>query len=139
MPEMIESYNHQGKIGVMVQFSCEDDFAFRTTELQAVIKGIAVHIAAASPIVVNASDLSPRVRNDGLEKTIADTKVLDAETKLNAISKANQYINEQYCLLSQRYAKDPERTVEEVLQEVSSALDINLEVVRFIRWQTNQT
>ena len=98
-----------------------------------------MHIAAKSPIVVNPSDLSTRARNDELEKTIADTKMLDAKTKLNAISKANQRINEQYCLLSQRYAKDPERTVEELLQEVSSALDINFEVVRFIRWQTNQS
>ena len=123
----------------MVLLRCNDDFAFKTPELQEIAKGMAIHIAAKSPIVVNPSDLSPRARNDELEKTIADTKMLDAEAKLNAISKANQRINEQYCLLSQRYAKDPERTVEEVLQEVSSALDINLEVVRFIRWQTNQS
>ena len=58
----------------MVLLQCNDDFAFKTPELQEAAKGIAMHIAAKSPIVVNPSDLSTRARNDELEKMIADTK-----------------------------------------------------------------
>ncbi|MEM7053400.1 MAG: hypothetical protein AAF446_02515, partial [Pseudomonadota bacterium] len=130
MPDMIESYNHHGRIGVMVQFRCNDDFALKTTELQEVTKGIAVHIAAASPTVVDPSELSPKIRNDELADNVASAKELHAEARLKAISEANQRINEQHCLLSQRYVKDPERTVGELLEELSSTLGVNLTVVR---------
>jgi translation elongation factor EF-Ts len=45
----IETYNHNNRIGVLVEFRAIDDFTFRTEEFQALAKEIALHIAACNP------------------------------------------------------------------------------------------
>src|SRR5687768_5302248 len=47
---MIGHYIHQGgKIGVLVEVNCETDFAARSEAFQALVKDIAMHIAAQNP------------------------------------------------------------------------------------------
>jgi translation elongation factor EF-Ts len=45
----IATYNHNNRIGVLVEFRAIDDFTFRTDEFQALAKEIAIHIAACNP------------------------------------------------------------------------------------------
>src|SRR5262245_32632185 len=47
---MVGSYIHPGaKVGVLVEINCETDFVAKTSEFQALVKDIAMHVAAASP------------------------------------------------------------------------------------------
>ena len=49
---VIGSYIHAGaKVGVLVELNCETDFVAKTPEFQALVKDIAMHVAAASPAV----------------------------------------------------------------------------------------
>ena len=62
---IIGHYIHMGgKVGVLVEVNCETDFVARTPEFQTLAKEIAMHIAAASPLVVKREDLP----GDTLEK-----------------------------------------------------------------------
>src|SRR5262245_60657882 len=55
---MIGYYIHQGgKLGVLVEVNCETDFAARSPEFQALVKDIAMHIAAQSPLYVRREDV----------------------------------------------------------------------------------
>jgi translation elongation factor EF-Ts len=45
----IETYNHNNRIGVLVEFRAMDDVTCRTDEFQALAKQIALHIAACNP------------------------------------------------------------------------------------------
>ena len=55
---MIGHYIHMGgKVGVLVEVNCETDFVARTPDFQTLAKEIAMHIAAASPLVVKREDL----------------------------------------------------------------------------------
>ena len=55
---VIGHYIHMGgKVGVLVEVNCETDFVARTPEFQTLAKEIAMHIAAASPLVVKREDL----------------------------------------------------------------------------------
>jgi len=44
-----ECYSHNAKIGVLVEFSLETDFAARTGEFLEFARNIAMHIAASNP------------------------------------------------------------------------------------------
>ena len=55
---LIGSYIHMGgKIGVLVEVNCESDFVARTDDFQAMVKEIAMHIAAAAPQYVRREDV----------------------------------------------------------------------------------
>src|SRR5688572_7725651 len=45
----IETYNHNGRIGVVVQVNCETDFVTRTPEFLSLCHEIAMQIAAINP------------------------------------------------------------------------------------------
>src|SRR5690606_36442492 len=55
---MVGHYIHMGgKIGVLVEVNCESDFVARTDDFQALVKEIAMHIAAAAPQYVRREDV----------------------------------------------------------------------------------
>src|SRR3989449_10862453 len=55
---MVGQYIHAGgKLGVLVEVNCETDFAARSAEFQALVKDIAMHIAAQNPIYVRREDV----------------------------------------------------------------------------------
>jgi translation elongation factor EF-Ts len=49
----IETYNHNHRIAVMVEFDAADDFALRTDEFRRFAHQIAIHIAAMAPASVD--------------------------------------------------------------------------------------
>ena len=54
----IGSYIHMGgKIGVLVEVNCESDFVARTDQFAALVKEIAMHIAAADPKYVRRDEV----------------------------------------------------------------------------------
>jgi elongation factor Ts len=54
----VGSYLHMGgKIGVLVEVNCESDFVARTDQFAALVKEIAMHIAAADPQYVRREDV----------------------------------------------------------------------------------
>lgn len=55
---LIGSYIHAGgKIGVLVELNCESDFVARTEDFLALLKEIALQVAAASPTWVRREDV----------------------------------------------------------------------------------
>src|SRR5262247_4322688 len=59
---MIGHYIHAGgKLGVLVEVNCETDFAARSEDFQALVKDIAMHIAAQNPLYVRREDVPGEV------------------------------------------------------------------------------
>ena len=53
----IGSYIHMGgKIGVLVEVNCETDFVARTDAFQSLVRDVAMHVAAASPVAIRRED-----------------------------------------------------------------------------------
>ena len=64
----VASYIHMGgKIGVLVEVNCETDFVARTEGFQALVKDIAMQIAAAAPLFVRREEVPPEVVAKELE------------------------------------------------------------------------
>jgi elongation factor Ts len=133
----IGSYIHMGgKIGVMVELGCETDFVARTDQFQSLLKDLAMHIAAANPLAVSSdqipADVIEReravfreiVKNEGKPENIRDKIV---EGKLKKFFQDN-------ALLDQQFVKDPDRTVKDLVTEVSAKTGENIVVRRFARY-----
>ena len=62
---LVEAYIHMGgKVGVLVELNCETDFVAKTDAYKALVRDIAMHIAATNPICVNREE----VPSDVIEK-----------------------------------------------------------------------
>ena len=134
---VIAAYIHAGsKLGVMVEVNCETDFVARTDEFQAFAKNVAMHVAASAPLVVARDDLDEasleRERAIYREQTLAEGK---PEKVLDRIvdGRMEKYYQE-VCLLEQDFVRDPDKTVKDLLMELTAKCGENVTIRRFSRF-----
>jgi elongation factor Ts len=132
---VIGTYNHDGRIGVLVEVNCETDFVARTEDFATLVKDIAMHIAASSPVYVSAADISDADRDKAAaefkEKAKAEGKPADMVDKI-VDGQLKKYFAEK-CLLDQPYVKNPDQTVGDYVKENIAKLGENIVVRRFSR------
>jgi elongation factor Ts len=141
----VGSYIHMGgKVGVLVEVNCETDFVARTEEFQALVKDIAMHIAAAEPRYVTREEV-PR---DVLDKEREITRAQIANDPKNA-NKPEQVVEkivegrlnkfyEESVLLDQPFVKDPAKTINELLTEKIAKTGERITVRRFTRYKMGE-
>jgi elongation factor Ts len=137
----IGNYLHfGGKIGVMVELNCETDFVAKTDEFVELAKNLAMHIAAANPLAVSPDDISPEVvereRGIFLEQIRAEGKPEHIAEKI-VEGKLRKFFEES-SLLKQPFVKDPQKSVEQLITEVSAKTGEKIEVARFSRLQVGE-
>lgn len=133
----IVSYvHHNGKIGVLVQLNCETDFVARNEKFLELGKNIAMHIAAANPLVVKAEDVSPELIEKEKEvqraALIEEGKPADKVDKILE-GKIKKFVSD-ICLLDQGFVKEPEKTIGDLIKSNIAALGENIAVGRFVRY-----
>lgn len=132
---VVTSYIHAGgRIGVLLELNCETDFVARTEDFQNLANDIAMHIAAANPLYISASDIPVEVieKEKEIYKEQAGDKPADVLEKMLEGKVAKYY--EEVCLLSQPFIKDGDKTVEELLGEATGKMGENIQVGRFTRY-----
>lgn len=132
---VIGNYNHDNRIGVIVEVNCETDFVARGEIFQALVKDIAMHIAAASPLYVTSDDIPveerDRVVAEFKEKAANEGKPADMIEKI-VEGQVQKYFAER-CLLDQPFIKNPDQTVGEMVKESAARINENVVVRRFAR------
>lgn len=134
----VTSYIHTGgKIGVLVEINCETDFVANTDNFIDFCKNIAMHIAAASPVALQAEDVSPELI--AREKDIYRAQILEEGKPENMVDKIvegkiNKFLKE-CCLLSQPYIRDTQKTISDLLTETIARIGENIQIRRFSRFQ----
>lgn len=137
----VGAYVHPGgKIGVLVEINCETDFVARTAEFQALVKDIAMQVAAANPRVVRREEVSP----DELEKEKAIYRQQALETgKPEKVveriveGKIERFFSE-ICLLEQSFIKDPDKNITNVINDAIARLGENIQIRRFARYHLGE-
>ncbi len=138
---LVGAYIHAGgKIGVMVELDCETDFVARTPEFQALLKELAMQVAAASPRYIRREEVSPEELER--EREIYRRQALDSgkpEKIADKIveGKMDRFYSE-VCLLEQAFIKDPDRKVADLVQDAVARLGENIQVRRFMRYQVGE-
>jgi elongation factor Ts len=132
---LIGTYNHDNRIGVLVEVNCETDFVARGEIFQTLVKDVAMHIAAASPLYVSSDEIpadeQERVTAEFKEKALNEGKPADMVDKIVA-GQVSKYFAER-CLLEQPYVKNPDQTVGEYVKENAARINENVVVRRFSR------
>ncbi len=132
---IIGTYNHDSRIGVLVEVNCETDFVARNELFTDLVKDIAMHIAASNPEFVSADDVPKEVHDAKIaeftEKAKAEGK---PENMLENIvgGMVHKYFGER-CLMHQPFVKNPDQTVEDYVKEHIAKLGENIVVRRFNR------
>lgn len=132
---VIGTYNHDNRIGVLVEVNCETDFVARTEGFSELVKDVAMHIAAAAPMYVSVDDIPAEDR---------EAKKLEFTEKAKAEGKPENMLDNivegmlkkhfaELCLLDQPFVKNPDQTVGGLVKDANARLGENVVVRRFER------
>lgn len=138
---LVYSYIHMGgKIGVLVEINCETDFVSRSENFVELCKNISMHIAAAKPEYVSASEVpAERIEH---EKEILTAQALNEGKPANLIEKMVEgrvkKFYKEICLLEQEYVKDPSKTITEILNEAILTIGEKINIRRFVRYEMGE-
>ena len=138
---LVSSYIHAGsKIGVLVEINCETDFVARTDEFQALIKEVALQVAATNPTYIQREDVpADKIER---EKAVYLGQAKEMGKPEAAWEKIVQGKMEKFyevnCLLEQSFIKDPNITIKEILTGKIAKLGENISIARFTRYQLGQ-
>jgi elongation factor Ts len=138
---VIGSYIHfDSRTAVIVEVNCETDFVANTDAFKALAKDLALHIASAAPLAVSPDDIpadvvareraifEEQVREEGKPEAIAGKIV---EGKMQKFFKENT-------LLAQDFVKDPDKTIGDLITEVSAQTGEKIQVARFARLKVGE-
>jgi elongation factor Ts len=135
---LIEAYIHPGsRLGVLIEVNCETDFVAKTPDFRALVKDLAMQIAATNPRTVSREELPAEHIEKELE--IYRTQARNEKKPENMIDRIAQGKLEKFyqetVLLEQSFIKDQNRTVKQVITDVIAKLGENISVKRFVRFQ----
>jgi elongation factor Ts len=134
----VECYIHGGgKLGVMLEVGCETDFVAKTDDFLAFAKDVAMHVAATAPVAVTREEVPQDVVER--ERGIYVNQAKESGKPENIIDKIvtgkiDKYVSE-ICLMEQKFVKNPDLTIQDLLNELISKMGENISVKRFARFQ----
>ncbi len=136
---VVGNYNHDGRIGVLVEVNCETDFVARNELFTGLVKDLAMHIAASNPEFISLDDVpaanKKTITAEFTAKAKADVSAGQRTQKIMGTvveGMLKKYYAER-CLLEQPFVKNPEQTVGEYVKEHIAKLGENIVVRRFER------
>lgn len=134
----VHAYIHGGgRMGVLVEVNCETDFAGKSEDFVEFVKNVAMQIAASNPLAVQREDIPADVlereraiymaqaRESGKPENILD-KMVDGKMRK---------FYEEVVLLDQKYVKDPDKTIQDYLNELVAKVGEKVMIRRFARFQ----
>ena len=135
---VISAYIHSNKkIGVLVEVNCETDFVARTSEFQQFAHDLAMQIAATNPVAISREQVPPEMLER--EKKIYEEQLKEAGKPENIIPKIIEGKLEKFykenVLLEQPFIKNPDLTIQDLLNELIAKTGEKIEIKRFARFE----
>jgi len=116
---LIETYVHQGRVGAMIELSCETDFVARTEDFQKLAKDIALHVAGVGPQYLSVEDI-PTEEHDSAKAEHGDNI---------------KRFYEDNVLLHQPFVRDNKTSINDMLIQARAKLGENIVLRRFVRYE----
>lgn len=138
---IVDSYIHgDGRVGVLIEVNIETDFAAKNEEFKALVKDLAMQVAAMNPQWLRREDVPEDVlerereiaRNQALNEGKPE-KIVDriVEGRLNKFFEAN-------CLMEQAFIKDDSKNITTLVKEMIGHIGENINVRRFARFELGE-
>ena len=130
------SYIHLGgNIGVLVEINCETDFVGRNSEFQQFGRDIAMQIAASRPFFVSREEIDPKWLDRETEVFKAQVKDKPAQIQDQIVQGKLDKRFQEVCLLDQKFIKNEDITIKDLLTGLVSKLGENVVIKRFRRFE----
>ena len=136
--DVVGQYIHaNSKIGVLVYLTCGKAESAAKPEVLELAKNLAMQVAAASPLALDASCLDPaaveREREVYRQKAIEEGKPAQIVDKIadGAVKK----FQKEVCLMDQLFIRDDKKTIADVVRETGKAIGDEITVTGFERIQ----
>ena len=138
---VIHAYIHGGgRIGVLVEVNCETDFAAKSEDFLEFAKNVAMHIAASNPSGIRQEDIPEEIVRR--ERAIFMAQARETGKPENILEKMvdgkMRKFFEESVLLQQAYVKDPDKTVQDYLNELVASIGEKIIIRRFARYQLGE-
>ncbi|HEY9736951.1 MAG TPA: translation elongation factor Ts [Trichocoleus sp.] len=135
---LVGSYIHTGgRVGVLVEINCETDFVARRDEFQALVKDVAMQIAACPNVeYVKVSDIPTETveKEKAIEMGRDDLSNKPENIRAKIVDGRIEKRLKELSLMDQPFIKDQNITVEELIKQSVSKLGENIQVRRFSRF-----
>lgn len=133
---VIDSYIHMGgKVGVLVEIEANDCEAVREFA-----HDVALQIAAAKPLYVCKDEVPQDVLEH--EKEVLRAQALNEGKPEKIIDRMVEgrivKYYEDFCLVNQKFVKEPDKTITQVAKEVSAKVGTEVCVKRFVRFEMGE-
>jgi elongation factor Ts len=135
----VGSYIHAGgKLGVLIEVNCETDFCAKSEAFQALVKNIAMQVAAANPRCVRREELPAAVLDQERQIYASQAEGKPAAVVNKIVDGKIEKFYKETCLLEQAYVRDPNKTISDLLTEATLQMREKIEVRRFTRFQLGE-
>lgn len=134
----VGSYIHMGgKVGVLVEMSCETDFVAKNDDFAELLRDVAMHVAAMNPLCVSRDEVDAALLER--EKEVFRDQAVKEGKPENILDKivdgrVEKFYTER-CLLDQKFVKDDSKTINERVTEAIAKIGENIQVKRFCRFE----
>ena len=138
---VIDAYiHHNNSVGVLVEVNCETDFVAKTDEFRRLARDVALHIASAMPQWVTRDEVPEEILET--ERRIYEAEARQKGKPDNALDRIVegklQGFFKTTVLLDQPFVKEPEKTVQQLVDEVSAKVGEKVAVRRFVRYKLGE-
>ena len=138
---IVDSYIHMGgKGGVLLEVNCETDFVAKGDMFKSIVHDIALHIAASNPSYVTKEEVPADVIEK--EKAILRAQALEEGKPEKIVDKMVEgrikSFYEDNCLLCQKFVKDTDKTIEQVVVEATATIGEKISIRRFVRFEMGE-
>jgi len=138
---LVHAYIHSGgKIGVLIEVNCETDFAAKSEDFGEFVRNVALQIAAANPLGINPEDIPQDLIER--ERAICLAQAQESGKPENILEKMvdgkMRKFYEENSLMQQKYIRDPDKTIQDYLNELIAKVGEKIEVRRFCRYQLGE-
>jgi len=134
---IIVSYIHNGRIGALLELNCETDFVALNDDFKQLASDLAMHVTAANPEYVSPEDVPAEVV--AKEREIEEAQLAESKKPKEVMDKILegkiQKFYSQVCLTKQAFVKNPDITVEDLINDKTAAIGEKLVVRRFVRFE----
>lgn len=135
---LVESYIHTGgRVGVLVEVNCETDFVARREEFKALVKDVAMQIAACPNVeYVKVDDIPTDIvtKEKAIEMGRDDLSNKPENIREKIVDGRIQKRLKELSLMDQPFIRDQNITVEELVKQSVAKLGENIQVRRFSRF-----
>jgi elongation factor Ts len=134
----VQAYIHGGgKIGVLVEVNSETDFSAKTNDFSELVKNVAMQIAATNPIAIDRESIPSHILEKEKEIYMSQARESGKPEKVwdKMVEGRLKKFYSEACLLEQPFIKNPDITVQDLLNDLVAKTGENIVIRRFVRYQ----